>query len=121
MVYLSGTYEGKRYDKKIADEEGHCFPAGSTLLQDTSYQGYRPEGVTVLQPKRKPRNGKLTAAEKIVNRAISSLRVTVEHQIGGVKRAQILVQKFRNRADNFVDEVMENACGLHNFRLTYRR
>lgn len=121
VVYLSGTYEGKRHDKKIADEEEHRFPAGSTLLQDTGYQGYRPEGVTVLQPKKKPRNGKLTAAEKIVNRAISSLRVTVEHQIGGVKRAQILVQKFRNRTDNFVDEVMENACGLHNFRLTYRR
>ena len=121
VVYLSGTYEGKRHDKKIADEEGHRFPAGSKLLQDTGYQGYQPEGVIVLQPKKKPRNGELTEAEKTVNRAISSLRVEVEHQIGGVKRAQILVQKFRNRTENFVDEVMETACGLHNFRLAYRR
>ena len=121
VVYLSGTYEGKRHDKKIADEEGHCFPIGSKLLQDTGYQGYRPAGVTLLQPKKKPRNGELTDAEKVINKAISSLRVEIEHQIGGVKRCQILVQKFRNRTDNFVDEVMETACGLHNFRLAYRR
>lgn len=121
VMYLSGTCEGKRHDKKLADDEGYRFPAGSKLPQDTGFQGYSPEGATILQPKKKPRGGKLSADEKIVNRAISSLRVEVEHQIGGVKRAQILVQKFRNRVVNFVDEVMETACGLHNFRLTHRR
>jgi len=25
VVYLSGTYEGKRHDKKIADAEEHCL------------------------------------------------------------------------------------------------
>ena len=121
IVYLSGTYEGKKSDKKIADEEGYCFPSGSKLLQDTGFQGYKPEGVTILQPKKKPRNGELTPDEKVFNRAVSSVRVEVEHQIGGAKRCQILVQKFRNRADNFVDDVMETACGLHNFRMSHRR
>ena len=121
VVYLSGTYAGKLHDKKIADEEGYCFPAGSKLLQDTGFQGYRPEGVTVIQPKKKPRGGELTSDEKLVNRAISGLRVEVEHQIGGVKRCQILVQKFRNRVAGFVDDVVETACGLHNFRLAHRR
>lgn len=121
LLYLSGTYEGKKSDKKIADEEGYHFPSGSKLLQDLGFQGYQPEGVTIIQPKKKPRGGKLTPIEKGINRAISSLRVEVEHQIGGVKRCQILVQKFRNRADNFVDTVMETACGLHNFRLSHRR
>lgn len=121
IMYLSGTYEGKRHDKKIADVEGHNFPSGSKLLQDTGYQGYRPTGVATLQPKKKPRNGELSEVDKLINRAISSLRVEIEHQIGGVKRCQIVVQKFRNRTVNFVDEVMETACGLHNFRLAYRR
>ena len=121
VVYLSGTYAGKRHDKKIADEEGYRFPSGSKLLQDTGFQGYQPEGVTVIQPKKKPRGGELTSDEKLVNRAISSLRVEVEHQIGGVKRCQILVQKFRNRVTGFVDEVIETACGLHNFRLAHRQ
>lgn len=121
VVYLSGTYAGKRHDKKIADIEGYCFPPGSKLLQDTGFQGYQPAGVTIVQPKKKPRGGELTSDEKLLNRAISSLRVEVEHQIGGVKRCQILVQKFRNRVTGFVDEVMETACGLHNFRLAHRR
>ncbi|PZO17604.1 MAG: transposase [Leptolyngbya foveolarum] len=120
VLYLSGTYEGKRHDKKIADEKNTCFPPGSKLLQDTGFQGYRPTGARVIQPKKKPRGGELSADEKIVNRAISSLRVNVEHHIGGVKRCQILVQTFRNRMENFADEVMEVACGLHNFRVAQR-
>lgn len=121
VLYLSGTYEGKKHDKKIADEEGYRFPPDSKLLQDTGFQGYKPDGVTILQPKKKPRNGELTPIEKVLNRAISSVRVEVEHQIGGVKRAQIVVQKFRNRAENFVDKVMETACGLYNLQWSYRQ
>lgn len=121
VLYLSDTYEGKKHDKKIADEEGYQFPTGSKLLQDTGFQGYKPDGVTVLQPKKKPRGGELTPEDKVINRAISSVRVAVEHHIGGVKRAQIVVQKFRNRVENFVDKAMETACGLHNFRGSHRQ
>ena len=120
VVYLSGTHEGKKHDKKIVDEENYAFPKRSKLLQDTGFQGYQPEGVTIVQPKKKPRNGELSEIEKIINRGISSLRVEVEHHIGGIKRCQILVQKFRNRVEGFVDDVMETACGLHNFRLELR-
>lgn len=121
VLYLSDTYEGKKHDKKIADEEGYCFPPGSKLLQDTGFQGFRPDGVTILQPKKKPKGGELTPDEKILNRAISSIRVGVEHHIGGVKRAQIVGVKFRNRVAHFVDDVMETACGLHNFRVSHRK
>ncbi|MEL6249858.1 MAG: transposase family protein, partial [Cyanobacteria bacterium J06627_15] len=85
------------------------------------FQGYRPPGATIVQPKKKPRKAELSEVDKLVNRGISSLRVEVEHQIGGIKRCQIVVQTFRNRVENFVDEVMETACGLHNFRLAHRR
>jgi len=79
VKYLSRTVEGKKHDKKLADEEGHQFPPGSKLWQDTGFQGYKPENVTIFQPKktsdpaevssareraRKPRGGKLTTAEK---------------------------------------------------------
>ena len=120
VVYLSGTCEGKKHDKKLADEEGYRFPAGSKLLQDTGFQGYSPPGATIVQPKKKPREAELSEVDKLINRGISSLRVEVEHQIGGIKRCQIVAQKFRNRVENFVDAVMETACGLHNFRLAQR-
>jgi hypothetical protein len=118
--YLSDTYEGKKHDKAIADEEDLRFPPGSTLWQDTGFQGFAPDGVTIQQPKKKPRNGSLTAIDKLNNQSISSLRVEVEHHIGGIKRCQILVQPFRNWVDHYLDDVMETACGLHNFRLTHR-
>lgn len=120
VVYLSGTHEGKKHDKRIADEENYRFPKGSKLLQDTGFQGYQPEGAISIQPKKKPRGRDLSEAEKVINRGISSLRVEIEHHIGGIKRCQILVQRFRNRVDGFVDDVMETACGLHNFRSELR-
>jgi len=121
VLFLSDTYEGKKHDKKIADEEGYQFPEGSTLWQDTGFQGFAPVGVSIQQPKKKPRKAELTAEEKEQNRQISRVRVEVEHQIGGIKRCQIVVQKFRNWVDHYVDDVMETACGLHNFRLTHRQ
>jgi len=120
VIYLSETVEGKRHDKKLADDEGHQFPHGSKLWQDTGYQGYKPDGVTILQPKKKPRGGELTDEEKESNREISKQRIVVEHHIGGVKRARIVHDTFRNRKENYVDVVMETSCGLHNFRVTMR-
>ncbi len=121
VKYLSRTVEGKKHDKKLADEEGHQFPPGSKLWQDTGFQGYKPENVSTSQPKKKPRGGELTAAEKERNRDISSQRISVEHHIGGVKRSRIVHDTFRNRKDDYVDIVMETACGLHNFRVTQRQ
>ncbi len=47
VKYLSQTVAGKKHDKKLADEEGYQFPTGSSLWQDTGFQGYAPEGVTI--------------------------------------------------------------------------
>jgi hypothetical protein len=121
VKYLSGTYEGKKHDKAIADEENYQFPKGSRLWQDTGFQGFAPAGSYVLQPKKKPRKQELSEDQKQLNRLISKQRVTIEHHISGIKRSQIVMQKFRNRKENYVDQVMETACGLHNFRLDHRK
>lgn len=121
VLYVSDTFEGRVHDKTIADVEGYEFPEGSELWQDSGYQGYKPEGVTIQQPKKKPRGGELSPEEKEENKQISKVRVEVEHQIGGIKRCQIVVQPFRNLMEHFIDDVIETACGLHNFRLTHRQ
>jgi hypothetical protein len=120
VEYLGGTWEGKKHDKKICDEEGHEFPEGSTLYKDTGYQGYEPAAVNTRQPKKKPRGGELTVEEKQQNSLISRVRIIVEHVICGVKRCRIVKDVFRNTMDKFDDLVMEIACGLHNFRTAYR-
>jgi len=104
----------------VCDEEQIVVPAGSDLYQDTGFQGYQVPEVTIHQPKKKPRGGELTTAEKIQNSLISSVRVVIEHIIAGVKRCRIVKDVFRNTKDDYDDQVMELVCGLHNFRSDHR-
>jgi hypothetical protein len=116
---LSATCEGKKHDKKLADEQELSFPEGSKLWKDTGFQGYEPENTTTFQPKKKPKGGELTPEEKAGNAIISSVRIRVEHSIGGVKIYRITRDIFRNLKQDFDDLVMETACGLHNLRVDY--
>ena len=120
VVYLSPTVEGKKHDKRLADESNYSLPKGSILVQDTGFQGFKVEDTVILQPKKKPRNAELSQAEKDRNTLISRLRIRIEHVIGSVKRYRIVKDKIRNWKEGFRDSVMEICCALHNFRLQYR-
>jgi hypothetical protein len=115
VLGLGLTQPGSRHDKACADEEGYSFPRGSTLWQDTGFQGYAPESASVEQPTKKPRGKELSPEQKEENRRVSRQRVFVEHSIGGVKIFHILSSVFRNIKKGFDDLVMETACGLFNF------
>jgi hypothetical protein len=52
VVYLSETVEGKKHDKKLADESQISYPKNASLTQDTGFQGHQPAGVLVQQPKK---------------------------------------------------------------------
>jgi hypothetical protein len=118
--YLSETYPGRIHDKRICDAEELVFPSDIGLFQDTGFQGYHPADVHIYQPKKKPKGKELTPEEKAENKIISSIRILIEHIIAGVKRCRIVKDVFRNTKRYFADQVMEIACGLHNFRTTLR-
>jgi hypothetical protein len=120
MGFLSATYEGRMHEKTVAELVGYTLPPGSCLYQDMGFQGYVLAGVTMFQPQKKPRGGELTPPEKATNRRISSIRIRMEHAIGGVKRSRIVKDKIRLLKDGSRDTIMETCCGLHNFRLQYR-
>jgi hypothetical protein len=120
IEFLSNTYEGKKHDKAICDEENYEFPEGSTLTGDLGFQGYEPMGAEVILPFKKPIGGELSANEKGANRVIASFRVRVEHVLSSVKRLRIVKDIFRNFCEAFRDQVMEIACALHNFRNHFR-
>ena len=120
VVWLSDTVEGKRHDKKVADETVTDLPEGIILVQDTGFQGFTLEGITIMQPKKKPKGEELSDMEKHVNSWISSIRIRVEHAIGGVKRYRMVKEKIRNWKRGFRDSIIETCCGLHNFRLRFR-
>lgn len=126
ILYLSQTYEGTVADKRVADEEALEFGADDEhrktleLLQDLGFQGYKPKGVVVLQPMKKPKGGELTDEQKQANQQISRQRVVVEHAIGGVKIWRMVKEVIRSWSHRLRDRVMYLACGLHNFRLMCR-
>jgi hypothetical protein len=120
IILLTLTCEGKKHDKKAADEADYRVPEGSILYQDTGFQGFSLAGVTIIQPKKKPQGKELTEDDKENNRTISKVRIRVEHAIGGVKRYRIVKDKLRNWKQDFRDKVMETCSGLHNFRLNFR-
>jgi hypothetical protein len=116
VKYLGAPHEGKKHDKKIGDEEGTAFPDGIDLYRDTAYQGHELPNVTVHQPQKRPRNGKLSDEDREGNRLISSIRVVIEHIISGIKRCHVGKDVFRNTKEGDDDVAMELACGLHNYR-----
>ncbi len=120
VLGLGATQPGSRHDKACADDEGYTFPEGSTVYQDTGFQGYAPEGAATVQPTKKPRGQELSSKQKAENRKINQERVSVEHTIGGIKIFQIVAQVFRNIKEGFDDMVMEVASALFNFCRTCR-
>jgi hypothetical protein len=120
MCFLSHTCEGKASEKSLAELAGYTLPAGSCLYQDKGFQGFCLPGITICQAKKKPRGSELTPPEQAENHRLSSIRMRIEHAIGGVKRYRIVRDKIRLLKDRVRDTIMETCCGLHNFRLQYR-
>lgn len=118
ILWLSLTYHGSVHDIKIADEQPSKLPSGTTLWQDTSFLGHKPENVIVKMPTKTPKGRQLSDAQKKENKEISSFRILVEHAIGGVKKCRIVKDRFRCRKFGFDYLVMLIACGLHNFRMS---
>jgi len=55
VVYLSPTVEGKKHDKKLADESRISYPTNASLTKDTGFEGYEPKDVITQQPKKSAR------------------------------------------------------------------
>jgi hypothetical protein len=117
---LSHTSEGQASDKSLAELAGYTLPTGSSLYQEKGFQGFSLQDVTIVQPKKKPPGGELTPPEKAMNRRMASIRIRIEHAIGGVKRYRIVKDTIRLLKDGLRDAVMETCGGLHNFRLPCR-
>ncbi len=97
------------------------FPKDITLWLDLGFLGVKKDypDATVMMPKKKPKGKELTSDERKQNKIISSIRVLVEHAIGGIKRFKIITDKCRNKKDVFNDKVMLISCGLWNYHLKF--
>lgn len=74
----------------------YSFPYPCVPYQDTGYQGYKPEGVRIEQPLKKPKGRELAAEEKEGNRKIASFRIRIEHAMGSAKRMRTVKDECRD-------------------------
>ena len=68
---------------------------------------------TSILPIKKPRGGKLTTLDCMFNKAVSSIRIRVEHTISRLKKYRIHAEVFRNRMRQY-ENMGEIVAGLVN-------
>lgn len=119
--FLSKTVEGKAHDFSILKEHAppKYIPPEVKKHLDLGFKGYQKQypDSRVSMPERKPRTRKLSKTVKERNKRKSSVRVLVEHAIGGIKRLGIVAQVYRNKKKDFDDTVMLISSGLWNYHL----
>ena len=130
IVFLGRTFSGHNHDYTMLKQE---FPPELDWFRDihvrgdSGYQGiqsdYSEDHIEI--PTKKPRKSKknpdpqLNDDQKAANKALSQVRIFIEHAIGGMKRFNILVHVCRNRKADFEDDAVGICAGLWNFALSY--
>ena len=130
IVFVGRTFSGHNHDYTMLKQE---FPPELDWFRnihvrvDLGYQGIQSDysGDHIEIPTKKPRKSKknpdpqLNDDQKAANKALSQVRIFIEHAIGGMKRYNILVHVFRNRKADFEDDAVGICAGLWNFALSY--
>ena len=125
ILFVSPTKSGRLHDFKqiIKTNVLRYLPENIALWVDKGFVGiadYLRSDTEVVIPHKKPKGGSLTEEQKEENKIISSIRITVEHAIGGMKRFAATSDIYRNRKgqDN---EFSALAAGLWNLHLKFAK
>ena len=130
IVFLGRTFSGHNHDYSMLKQElppEFDWFSDIHVLVDLGYLGIQSDyrGDQIAIPHRKPRKSQknpspaLSEEQKATNKAVSQVRIFVEHAIGGMKRYNILVHSFRNHKEQFEDDVIGICAGLWNLLLLY--
>ena len=119
-MYVSATKNGKVHDFTQAKKEllFDNVPDKLCLWVDKGFQVIKNIALSeqVEIPHRKPKGKSLSTEQKQENKIISSLRIVVEHAIGGIKRFGCMTQKYRNHKGRD-DQMIKLCAGLCNFHI----
>ncbi len=130
IVFLGRTFSGHNHDYSMLKQElppDLDWFSDLEVWVDLGYQGIQSdyEGDMIEIPHKKPRkrkknpNPELTVEQRAENKAVSQIRIFIEHAIGGMKRFNILVHRFRNHKEDFEDDSVGICAGLWNLNLCY--
>jgi len=89
--------QGRTHDFKLFKASGVHFHPDTLSLEDKGYQGMARYHANCFIPKKKPKNGELSEAERDFNRTLSRERICIEHVNRRLKIFKLLAQRYRNR------------------------
>ena len=93
--------KGRTHDLRLwRTSEGRLLK-GCLCLADKGYQGIAKQHEMSITPRRKSPRKALPVADKQANRALTKLRLRVEHSIRRLKRFRIFAERYRNRRRRF--------------------
>lgn len=120
ILAVSDSVAGTVHDKKLFEATSLLpyLPDNSVGLGDLGYMGTDElnSRLNMILPKKKPPGGELTDTEKANNKAISSIRVRVEHPFSYLKHFNILSGKFRGRLNQQnLDLPFKTIACIYNF------
>lgn len=118
VIHMSRHFRGRGHDYDIYKKCHPSVPPDVELNGDLGYEGIKNDFPYVKSriPRKKPREGELSAEDREYNRALSKNRVVVEHAIARMKKFGIMGGKFRNRLARY-DSMTAIVSGLANFRV----
>jgi IS5 family transposase len=96
IINVSKTKPGSVHDFEVY-KGGPPLPRDSTALADSGYQGLDKLHARTEIPFKASKNNPLGSEDKIYNRALSRIRVKIEHVIGQIKSFKILSERYRNK------------------------
>ena len=130
IVFLGRTFSGHHHDYSMLKQElppDLDWFTDINVWVDLGYLGIRSDysGDRIDIPMKKPCKSQKNPSpqwsdeQKAAKKALSQIRIFIEHAIGGMKRYNILVHTFRNRIEHFEDDVIGVCAGLWNLVLSY--
>lgn len=120
ILLLSPTCGGKEHDYPMLRKSKlpEVIPKKIKNYLDLGFKGIQKDyALKVYMPFRKPRTSVLTPKQKQFNKKVSRFRVKVENALSGVKRLRCITDVCRNKNEKMKDHLMWLSCGLWNFHL----
>ena len=112
ILRVSQPYEGRVHDFEIRKTEGP-LPA-IPILADSGYQGLQNEHcAAVILPKKKPKNGSLSASECTRNTKLARCRIVIEHTFAHLKKWHILADRYRGHLHLYA-QIFQTIAGIYN-------
>jgi len=93
--------KGSEHDFKLYKKSSIRIKKEVKCLADKGYQGIKKHHKFSQTPKKRPRKGKLSIAERKENRELAKKRIIIENVFAHLKRFRILQGRYRNRRKRF--------------------